>query len=100
MLFSLVDRAYVCPVTNKLLDTTFKGFTPYLPAHLDFSQLTEEQRESYQAEPIELPDLWEFDRSQDDYAPGLARVRNLVANDPLVSDLRARNLWTDINDRV
>ncbi|WP_265184349.1 helicase-related protein, partial [Pseudomonas aeruginosa] len=33
-------------------------------------------------------------------APGLARVRNLVANDPLVSDLRARNLWTDINDRV
>src|SRR5690606_2207852 len=28
MLFSLVDRAYVCPITNKLRDTTFKGFTP------------------------------------------------------------------------
>ncbi len=26
MRFSLVDRAYVCPNTNKLLDTTFKGF--------------------------------------------------------------------------
>lgn len=100
MLFSLVGRAYVCPVTNKLLDTTFKGFTPYLPAHLDFSQLTDEQRKGYQAEPVEVPDLWEFDRSQDDYAPGLTRIRNLVANDPLVSDLRRRNLWTDINDRA
>lgn len=100
MLFSLVDRAYVCPVTNKLLDTSFKGFTPYLPTHMDFSRLTEEQRKGYQAEPVELPGLWEFDRSQDDYAPGLARVRNLVANDPLVSNLRARNLWTDINDRA
>jgi len=100
MLFSLVDRAYVCPVTNKLLDTTFKGLTPYLPTHLDFSRLTEEQRKSYQAELVELPSLWDFERSQDDYAPGLARLRNLVANDPLVNALRARNLWTDINDRA
>lgn len=100
MLFSLVDRAYVCPVTNKLLDSTFKGLTPYLPTHLDFSRLTEGQRKGYQAELVELPSTWEFNRSQDDYAPGLARLRNLVANDPLVNALRARNLWTDINDRA
>ncbi|MGF6396140.1 DEAD/DEAH box helicase [Pseudomonas plecoglossicida] len=100
MRFSLVDRAYICPVTNKLLDTTFKGFTPYLPTHLDFSTLTEEQRKGYQAELVELPDLWEFDRSQDDYTPGLARIRDLVAKDPLISDLRERNLWTDVNDRA
>ncbi|MDV7211464.1 DEAD/DEAH box helicase [Azotobacter beijerinckii] len=100
MLFSLVDRAYICPVTNKLLDTTFKSFTPYLPTHLDFSQLTDERRKGYQAESVELPSVWELDRSQDDYMPGLAQIRSQVADAPLVSDLRARNLWTDINDRA
>ncbi len=100
MLFSLVDRAYICPVTNKLLDTTFKGLTPYLPTHLDFSLLTEEQRKSFMCEPVEMPMVWELDRSQDDYAPGLARIRSQVAMNPLVKNLRSRNLWTDINDRA
>lgn len=99
MLFSLVDQAYVCPITNKLLDTTFKGFTPYLPAHLDFSQLTDEQRKGFLSELVELPSVWELDRSQEDYAPGLTKIRSQVAADPQVIDLRARNLWTDINDR-
>lgn len=100
MLFSLVDRAYICPVTNKLLDTSFKGFTPYLPTHLDFSLLSDEQRKGFLVELVELPSVWELDRSQDDFVPGLARIRNQVADNPLVRDLRARNLWTDINDRV
>jgi ATP-dependent helicase YprA (DUF1998 family) len=100
MLFSLVDRAYVCPVTNKLLDATFKGLTPYLPAHLNFSQLTDEQRKGFSAELIDLPSVWEFDRSQEDYVPGLAKIRRQLAADPQVVELRARNLWTDINDRT
>ncbi|MBX9753742.1 MAG: DEAD/DEAH box helicase [Pseudomonadaceae bacterium] len=100
MLFSLVDRAYICPVTNKLLDTTFKGLTPYLPTHLDFSRLSEEQRKGFMAEAVEMPRVWELDRSQDDYAPGLARIRDQAAKDPLICDLRARNLWTDISDRA
>ncbi|MBF4265222.1 hypothetical protein EAY73_25785, partial [Vibrio anguillarum] len=29
--FSLMNSAYICPITNKLLDTTFKGITPYIP---------------------------------------------------------------------
>lgn len=99
MLFSLVDRAFVCPITNKLLDTTFKGLTPYLPAHLDFSQLSDEKRKSFVCEPVELPSVWELDRSQEDYAPGLAKIRAQVAADTHVTGLRARNLWTDINDR-
>lgn len=100
MLFSLVDHAFVCPITNKLLDTTFKGFTPYLPAHLDFTQLSDEKRKSFVCESVELPSVWELDRSQEDYAPGLAKIRAQVADDNHVTALRARNLWTDINDRA
>lgn len=100
MLFSLVDTAYVCPVTNKLLDTTFRGYTPYLPTYLDLRSLTEEQRKEYLTESVELPSIWEFDLSQEDYGPGLAIIRQQVAKDPVVDNLRSRNLWTDVNDRA
>lgn len=100
MLFSLVEQAYICPVTNKLLDATFKGFTPYLPTHIDFSKLTESQRKKMLAEKIELPETWSFDRTQYDYEPGLAHIRELVANDPKIAELRSQNLWTDISDRA
>lgn len=100
ILFSLVDQAYVCPVTHKVLDTTFKGFTPYLPTYMDFSTLTEKERKLYVCEQIEMPDVWKFDRSQEDEVAGLIKIREQVAQDAKISDLRARNLWTDINDRA
>lgn len=100
MKFSLVDRAYVCPITNKLLDTTFKGFTPYLPTHIDFSQLTDAQRKAYLAEPIAMPEVWRFDSSQEDAIAGLTKIRDQVSKDPRIVELRARNLWTNINDRA
>ena len=100
MTFSLIDHAFVCPVTNKLFDTAFRGITPYLPSHIDFAKLTESQRKSFQVEPIKFPEIWAFDRSQDDYTPGIARVRELVANNSTINELRARNLWTDISDRA
>src|SRR5690606_10233684 len=100
MKFSLVDQAYVCPITNKLLDTTFKGFTPYLPTRIDFSQLADEQRKSFLAEPIAMPEVWRFDSSQEDAIAGLTKIRDQVSKDPRIVELRARNLWTDINDRA
>lgn len=98
--FSLVHKAFICPITNKLLDTTFKGFTPYLPTHLNFDRISNEQRESFVAQPVELPSVWEFDRSQEDYLPGLALIREEVRQNAQVKELRSRNLWTDINDRA
>jgi hypothetical protein len=98
--FSLVSEGYVCPVTQKILDTTFKGITPYLPGHLDFEKLSDERRKSFQCEKVELPEVWRFDRSQEDYEPGLAKIRQLVKQDEKIQKLRSLNLWTDINDRA
>lgn len=100
MMFSLMDSAYVCPVTNKLIDTTFKGYTPYLPVNMDFSALTKEIRARYQAELVELPQVWEFELPQEDHEDALEIIRRQVAADASVIGLRARNLWTDINDRA
>lgn len=98
--FSLVQKARICPVTNKLLATTFKGLTPYLPMHIQFERLTSAQYDAFLAQEVTLPAIWEHDRSQDDYVDGLTKVRDWVSQDPQVLPLRSQNLWTDINDRV
>lgn len=98
--FSFSDKAYICPVTHKLIDTTFKGLTPYLPGHMDFASLTEDDKKSYQCESIELPTVWQFGAEQEDYQLGLAKVREQVKDDGNVQALRSQNLWTDINDRA
>ena len=98
--FSLMTKAWVCPVTHKLIDTTFCGYTPYLPQRLDFAQLTDEKRNRYICRKTELPQTWLYDRSDDDYLVGISKIRSMVADDPKVAALRSENLWTDINDRA
>ena len=98
--FSLMTEAWVCPITHKLIDTTFCGLTPYLPNRLDFAQLTDAKRNHYVCRKVELPEVWHFDRSQEDYLQGISKVRAMVSEDTKVSALRSENLWTDINDRA
>ena len=89
--FSLMTKAYICPISHKLLDTTFKGISPYIPWN--------KNPEDYICEEIELPNVWEFDTSSD-VSTFINEIRDNVANDPLVKILREQNLWTNINDRA
>jgi DEAD/DEAH box helicase domain-containing protein len=98
--FSLTTEGWICPVTHKIIDTTFCGLTPYLPQRLDFEELTDEKRAHYLCRKAELPEIWHFGRSDEDYQKGVTKIRDMVANDPKVAVLRSENLWTDINDRA
>lgn len=100
MTFSLITDAWICPVTNKILDTAFKGLTPYLPTHISCEHLTLAQYDTFVAQKVTMPEIWKLDRSQEDYAEGLAKARDWVSHDPLIAQLRSENVWTDINDRV
>jgi hypothetical protein len=100
MTFSLITDAWICPVTNKILDTAFKGLTPYLPTHISFEHLTLAQYDTFVAQKVTMPEIWKLDRSQEDYAEGLAKARDWVSHDPLIAQLPSENVWTDINDRV
>lgn len=100
MTFSLITDAWICPVTNKILDTAFKGLTPYLPTHISFEHLALAQYDTFVAQKVTMPEIWKLDRSQEDYAEGLAKARDWVSHDPLIAQLRSENVWTDINDRV
>ncbi|MGF1692376.1 DEAD/DEAH box helicase [Photobacterium kagoshimensis] len=93
IVFSLSEKAYVCPVTNKLLSCAFKGFTPYLPRKID-------DVDAYRCEEVALPHIWEFEADQLDYQKALTKIRTQVKEDHKVTRLRERNLWTDINDRA
>ncbi|MGL0929734.1 DEAD/DEAH box helicase [Vibrio vulnificus] len=90
--FSFTDKVYVCSRTHKLLDTTFKGLTPYLPIKLG--------NDDYTCVAVDYPQIWEFGDDQADFGKGLLLTRKQVSEDPKVQALREQNLWTDINDRV
>ncbi len=90
--FSFSETFFVCPLTNKLIDTTFKGLTPYLPNDISHNY--------FSCKKVKMPAIWSFDASQEDYQDGLNKIRSMTNNDGDITKLRSDNLWTDINDRV
>lgn len=90
--FSFSDSFYVCPITNKLIDTTFKNLTPYLPRNISNG--------NFVCQKVDMPPIWTFDVSQEDYRDGLNKIRTMVNNNDSLVALRSENLWTDINDRT
>ncbi len=91
--FSFCEKVYVCPVTNKLLDTTLKDYTPYLPREWQNSK-------QYSCEVFDYPQIHEIDGSQFDYQDRLNHIRLEVIQNEQIKLLRSKNLWTDINDRA
>jgi len=89
--FSLPTQAWICPVTNRLLDTTFRSLTPYLPSKKVAGQ--------FQCRKIDLPQLSAL-KTNGGIAGKLAQIRALTASDPAVARLRSENLWTDMSDRT
>jgi DEAD/DEAH box helicase domain-containing protein len=90
--FSFVEKVFVCPVTNKLFDTTFRGLTPYLPITM--------REGNFQCVEVNYPQIWNFGTTQEDYDPGIQLTRSQVNQDSDTGTLRLQNLWTDINDRA
>src|SRR5690606_34266476 len=77
--------------THRLLDTTFRGLTPYLPNNVVGSD--------YRCRQVALPTLSKFSPLE----TGEARIRTLremVSQDSVIQGLRCENLWTDICDRT
>ena len=89
--FSLPKSAWVCPVTNRLIDTTFRGLTPYLPNKAEV--------EKYRCTRIEMPEFTSL--APEGETEGVLRaIRNRVAANDVIASLREQNVWTDISDRT
>lgn len=91
--FSLNEQAFICPVTHRLMDTTFKGITPYLPMGIPKS------KEAFICQKIKMPNLKVFS-SNKDHHDNVQYIRDLITNDETIKDLRSLNLWNDLCDRI
>ncbi|MEH6628886.1 MAG: DEAD/DEAH box helicase [Motiliproteus sp.] len=89
--FSIPKEAWVCPITNRLIDSTFKGITPYLPQSATSKTAL--------CEKVQMPQY----PDQHDYASErekLLSLRTWQQADEHVRALRLRSVWSDICDRV
>ncbi len=90
--FAPIERAWICPVTRKFLDTTLRGMTPYVPISIPETGL--------EAACVDIP---VYDRPYGDTADELERLkraREWIASSDQISRLREEGLWTDLNDKV
>jgi hypothetical protein len=91
MAFSCVQDAWICPVTHRFLDTTFKGITPYLP----YAPAQETAICEKATIPV-LPVRHDFNSVQE----RLISIRQWIADNADIDELRKQNLWTDLSDRI
>lgn len=90
--FSLIERAWICPVTRRFLDATVRGITPYLPeVHNGNSILCEEVRI-----PI-------YEKAFSGVVDDIERIRlarEWCRANPDIQRFRDEGVWNSLNDRV
>lgn len=91
MTFSLPESGWVCPVTNRLIDTTFRGLTPYLPSKAE--------AKNYRCTQVELPDYTAL-APEGEIEGAVKAVRQRIHDNETVNALRRQSIWTDISDRT
>lgn len=88
-----VRKAWVCPVTRRLLSRTIRGLTPYMPSSgaPDRTHCSE----------VELPKLlWPFWRRGSGEAISREEIEEFLAGDGSIRALRDRGVWPELSDRV
>lgn len=88
--FVVPKHTWVCPVTNRFLDRTFAGLTPYLPKT--------PKAESALCEQVTMPDYPEFYEDTDERR--VRATREWLSEDPQVKHLRRIGVWNNLSDRV
>ena len=88
-----IEKAWVCPVTRRILDVTFRGVTPYLPEKAVSPSVAD-----CRAVTIPRCDLVLQDFPSDDQR--IDAIRDWVNGNESVDQLRREGLWSDLNDRI
>lgn len=92
--FSLPQKLWLCPRSHRLISTTFRGVTPYLPQHF-----LESAVELNFCKLIDFVDLSSF--KQDGSAvPRRYQMRQLISKSHDVEQLRQDGLWNNLCDKI
>jgi len=90
--FGVIEQAWVCPITRRVLDTTLKSVTPYLPEKAS--------PKTAQCEALTLP---VYRRPFSEVSDDLERIRlgrEWLDSETKIGELREQGLWSNQNDRV
>lgn len=90
--FGVMDKAFLCPVTRRLLDTTLRQVTPYLPENLKHTSPICEQ--------LDIPVYNNPFSGVTDDLERIGIAREWLASDQGVTKLRDRGVWTSFHDRT
>ncbi|WP_274879836.1 DEAD/DEAH box helicase [Vibrio harveyi] len=86
--FATIEKAWLCPITNRWLDTTFRGLSPYTTGSSTLDDVKCD-------EPFEIshPNAEILNSSP-------AGIRNWLTDEDVLNAHRDQGRWSDINDRV
>lgn len=90
MAFILPKNLYICPVTNKKLDTTLRQITPLTPRAVHLYNVTCQQIQM----PVYRPDL------RDSTVDQKQLIKVYLEDNLQVQSLRAAGHWHDLHDNV
>lgn len=91
MAFRILNEAWICPITGKFLNVTFKDITPYLSTN-----------KAVQSRCVKYP-IPLYDKpfgSTNNIDETLSNARNWLKTNQKVTQLRNEGLWTGLSDRV
>lgn len=93
--FKLPEKEmWLCPQSHRLIDTTLRGVSPYLPGNWQ-----EMPSEKLFCSKTEIPDYYRF--KQDATAESRrSQMRRLLKQDKDVGHLRQEGLWSNLNDKI
>lgn len=84
----LNESAWVCPVTKKLLDTIFCGYSPSMVGYLNAANI---ERYRVREAPVRIPILNTTDRNE---------IDQWLKDDNDVQNLRRLGLWDNLHDQL
>lgn len=90
--FSVINHAWICPITHRLIDTTFKGITPYLPFKVGTTNIS---CRKVDLDTLEIDEgIYSSDKEKKHF------IGEWLTSNERVKALREENLWTDVSDKI
>lgn len=93
--FTLPSEVWVCPVSHRFLDTTFRQLTPYLPPFEKLSSL-QNNIEQYICSKVSIPVF----KPEATDIPLQQQADDWIEGSSVIKELREQSLWTDISSSV
>lgn len=94
--FQLLTNAYICPVTNRFLDTVFRGYTPWIKGYITQKNI---QRYKVSEQIVRMP-FFKFPNGEDNYGKKVEREQIFNWIQDNYKEIKEKGLWSDLYERI